>query len=137
MWHVSRHIGAIFFFNQKTAYEMRIRDWSSDVCSADLGQFLESHLSKTIDTVGDSPRPRKSPGILAHRARNTVSRPHPRGKAHRECIFAPSSVSSHDVCGRRPSKPFVTATSLASSRIWRSEQRRVGKECVRTGRYRW
>src|SRR3546814_96784 len=26
-----------FFFKQKTAYEMRIRDWSSDVCSSDLG----------------------------------------------------------------------------------------------------
>src|SRR3546814_1949626 len=26
-----------FFFNQKTAYEMRISDWSSDVCSSDLG----------------------------------------------------------------------------------------------------
>src|SRR3546814_21144406 len=26
----------IFFFNQKTAYEMRISDWSSDVCSSDL-----------------------------------------------------------------------------------------------------
>src|SRR3546814_1512531 len=25
-----------FFFNQKTAYEMRISDWSSDVCSSDL-----------------------------------------------------------------------------------------------------
>src|SRR3546814_4630813 len=33
----------IFFFKQKTAYEMRISDWSSDVCSSDLilavGQF--------------------------------------------------------------------------------------------------
>src|SRR3546814_8283887 len=30
-----------FFFKQKTAYEMRISDWSSDVCSSDLyaGQF--------------------------------------------------------------------------------------------------
>src|SRR3546814_910249 len=27
---------AAFFFNQKTAYEMRISDWSSDVCSSDL-----------------------------------------------------------------------------------------------------
>src|SRR3546814_3635661 len=27
-----------FFFKQKTAYEMRISDWSSDVCSSDLGQ---------------------------------------------------------------------------------------------------
>src|SRR3546814_3627664 len=29
---------ACFFFKQKTAYEMRISDWSSDVCSSDLGQ---------------------------------------------------------------------------------------------------
>src|SRR3546814_14877760 len=27
-----------FFFKQKTAYEMRISDWSSDVCSSDLGR---------------------------------------------------------------------------------------------------
>src|SRR3546814_2954270 len=27
----------VFFFRQKTAYEMRISDWSSDVCSSDLG----------------------------------------------------------------------------------------------------
>src|SRR3546814_10379841 len=27
----------IFVFKQKTAYEMRISDWSSDVCSSDLG----------------------------------------------------------------------------------------------------
>src|SRR3546814_3396850 len=30
-----------FFFKQKTAYEMRISDWSSDVCSSDLKTFLE------------------------------------------------------------------------------------------------
>src|SRR3546814_18077276 len=29
-----------FFFKQKTAYEMRISDWSSDVCSSDLGKVL-------------------------------------------------------------------------------------------------
>src|SRR3546814_7423542 len=29
-------INSIFFFKQKTAYEMRISDWSSDVCSSDL-----------------------------------------------------------------------------------------------------
>src|SRR3546814_6432351 len=29
-----------FFFKQKTAYEMRISDWSSDVCSSDLAVFL-------------------------------------------------------------------------------------------------
>src|SRR3546814_1290170 len=31
-------LGSFFFFKQKTAYEMRISDWSSDVCSSDLGQ---------------------------------------------------------------------------------------------------
>src|SRR3546814_10520130 len=30
--------GDFFFFKQKTAYEMRISDWSSDVCSSDLGR---------------------------------------------------------------------------------------------------
>src|SRR3546814_2666870 len=29
----------LFFFKQKTAYEMRISDWSSDVCSSDLAYF--------------------------------------------------------------------------------------------------
>src|SRR3546814_2435788 len=29
-------VGFVFFFKQKTAYEMRISDWSSDVCSSDL-----------------------------------------------------------------------------------------------------
>src|SRR3546814_1374457 len=32
-----------FFFKQKTAYEMRISDWSSDVCSSDLGIHLQVH----------------------------------------------------------------------------------------------
>src|SRR3546814_8601958 len=30
---------SVFFFTQKTAYNMRISDWSSDVCSSDLGQW--------------------------------------------------------------------------------------------------
>src|SRR3546814_3810383 len=30
-----------FFFKQKTAYEMRISDWSSDVCSSDLADALD------------------------------------------------------------------------------------------------
>src|SRR3546814_6602884 len=33
-----------FFFKQKTAYEMRISDWSSDVCSADLLAFVSTSL---------------------------------------------------------------------------------------------
>src|SRR3546814_4379866 len=35
-----------FFFKQKTAYEMRISDWSSDVCSSDLETSAWSRLSK-------------------------------------------------------------------------------------------
>src|SRR3546814_3095524 len=31
----------VFFFKQKTAYEMRISDWSSDVCSSDLFEMTE------------------------------------------------------------------------------------------------
>src|SRR3546814_9415106 len=38
-----------FFFKQKTAYEVRISDWSSDVCSSDL---VEDHQVRWID-----PRP--------------------------------------------------------------------------------
>src|SRR3546814_9911139 len=30
-----------FFFKQKAAYEMRISDWSSDVCSSDLGDTID------------------------------------------------------------------------------------------------
>src|SRR3546814_8388817 len=32
-----------FFFKQKTAYEIRMSDWSSDVCSSDLHQLLNAH----------------------------------------------------------------------------------------------
>src|SRR3546814_7375486 len=34
-----------FFFKQKTAYEMRISDWSSDVCSSDLNDALEADVA--------------------------------------------------------------------------------------------
>src|SRR3546814_6884383 len=37
----------VFFFKQKTAYEMRISDWSSDVCSSDL--LLEARQFVGID----------------------------------------------------------------------------------------
>src|SRR3546814_3434652 len=33
-----------FFFKQKTAYEMRISDWSSDVCSSDLALFADMEI---------------------------------------------------------------------------------------------
>src|SRR3546814_3920513 len=46
----------IFFFKQKTAYEMRISDWSSDVCSSDLneqtGQLLDEAIHALQKQIG-------------------------------------------------------------------------------------
>src|SRR3546814_2700953 len=39
------HLCYFFFFKQKTAYEMRISDWSSDVCSSDLSGTLMQQLA--------------------------------------------------------------------------------------------
>src|SRR3546814_1058910 len=41
----------VFFFKQKTAYEMRISDWSSDVCSSDLmlnGNMAPEEIIKSV-----------------------------------------------------------------------------------------
>src|SRR3546814_12352871 len=38
----------IFFFKQKTAYEMRISDWSSDVCSSDLQIWAPRYRQATF-----------------------------------------------------------------------------------------
>src|SRR3546814_5450735 len=38
----------IFFFKQKTAYEMRISDWSSDVCSSDLQERLPRQRRRLV-----------------------------------------------------------------------------------------
>src|SRR3546814_10723156 len=40
--------GLFFFFKQKTRYEMRISDWSSDVCSSDLLSLRESLRLQSI-----------------------------------------------------------------------------------------
>src|SRR3546814_3356993 len=48
-----------FFFKQKTAYEMRISDWSSDVCSSDLAPRR-------------TPSPRRSPTAARSRARRAL-----------------------------------------------------------------
>src|SRR3546814_1414328 len=64
----------ICFFKQKTAYEMRISDWSSDVCSSDL-QLPEARLAVLTEsefygrTIGSDARVVKK---LASRRRNVV-----------------------------------------------------------------
>src|SRR3546814_6766791 len=40
-----------FFFKQKTAYELRISDWSADVCSSDLFQVPGQHIGSSIVPV--------------------------------------------------------------------------------------
>src|SRR3546814_10917448 len=38
----------VCFFKQKTAYEMRMSDWSSDVCSSDLGYGFADSIAKLV-----------------------------------------------------------------------------------------
>src|SRR3546814_9402370 len=93
----------IFFFKQKTAYEMRISDWSSDVCSSDL------HLPVEMDG-GDSVVVGQQEG-------------------------APVATLSHLHQRRLTNQAPQPAPAML--RMDRSEERRVGKECVSTCRSRW
>src|SRR3546814_4169777 len=57
----------IVFFKHKTAYYMRISDWSSDVCSADL-RHRGIHRSRTLRIVARHGA--QHDGAVAHRARH-------------------------------------------------------------------
>src|SRR3546814_4836454 len=107
--HILEYV-SFFFFKQKTAYELRISDWSSDVCSSDLPIF---------------------PGRREHCPwpsipRFRYSEPKERSLGWRlfQCCFLwrRSSVRKH-----WHGEPMAA----------RSEERRVGKEWVSTGRFRW
>src|SRR3546814_3370526 len=123
-----------FFFKQKTAYEMRISDWSSDVCSSDLHE------------IG------KAPGRLRHDRQGhssglPVNRDHAR---ERQPDFFGMAFSSLEIANlsRCQGMAFPVGTvalaALVADRAiermideQRSEERRVGEGCVSTGRYRW
>src|SRR3546814_20582934 len=92
-----------FLFKQKTAYEMRISDWSSDVCSSDLRMRRWARASVKRIATG------LMPGVGAPWTRT-----------------APAT----SVTVRGPLR-----ISFANSP--RSEERRVGQECVRPCRTRW
>src|SRR3546814_2111699 len=99
-----------FFFKQKTAYEMRISDWSSDVCSSDL-------------------RP-SGPGAVAD------------GRRHRVPVAQPGYRGRHMAEAGEVEGGFLTdcdclAGAAEAAPARRSEERRVGKECVSTCRSRW
>src|SRR3546814_2609287 len=99
--------GVFFFFKQKTAYEMRISDWSSDVCSSDLdiGDRIAGRL-----VLDDLPvDPQREVGVAAV----DILRKPGLERGRRE-IFR---------------DPVIFGL--------RSEERRVGKERVSTCRSRW
>src|SRR3546814_7599992 len=96
-------VGYCFFFKQKTAYEMRISDWSSDVCSSDL-----------LADAALAPLPQGA-ALQGQPERRRVVRDGARGR-------------------RRRLHPL--RRGAAEPRL-RSEERRVGKECVSTCRSRW
>src|SRR3546814_5182627 len=100
-----------FFFKQKTAYEMRISDWSSDVCSSDLLAIEQ---------------------LVAFRlAAGEAEREHAADRAIEVHVDRFEQVVRVRGNLRRP------ATGGIQRRRWRSEERRVGKECVSTCRSRW
>src|SRR3546814_5041768 len=106
-----------FFFKQKTAYEMRISDWSSDVCSSDLlavvrGRHTHACLCAREDGAGYSERTSEPD---AGRWRQGYCR---RRAGPRRHLYSPNA----DGCVLQ----YI-----------RSEERRVGKECVSTCRSRW
>src|SRR3546814_3365332 len=54
-------LATFFFVKQKTAYEMRISDWSSDVCSSDLGRHCAAFRSaRRTSASRPAPSPRSS-----------------------------------------------------------------------------
>src|SRR3546814_3645382 len=63
-----------FFFKQKTAYEMRISDWSSDVCSSDLGDATGHSIPYPNKGFGDAS---KVSGFMEYglNLRNTLTLP--------------------------------------------------------------
>src|SRR3546814_18586818 len=52
---VNLYVDVFFFFKQKTAYEMRISDWSSDVCSSDLVEEAVEppYFQRRLRVLGD------------------------------------------------------------------------------------
>src|SRR3546814_21030132 len=105
----------VFFFKQKTAYEMRISDWSSDVCSSDLPGDLGGHI-----------------GLELHQDHAAAAAAADRGAEQADEILG--LFLQLDVAVADDAKDAQRADGEARKR---SEERRVGKECVSTCRSRW
>src|SRR3546814_12577091 len=122
----------IFFFKQKTAYEMRISDWSSDVCSSIAGGNcpvlpVTTGLAE-IDEAWFSVSP-----VIAN-----SSIPASEIAALTQCqVCSCFSQNARAFRFLRGCRCFAAPPSRPASRLWRSDERRVGKGCVRTCRSRW
>src|SRR3546814_15351799 len=113
---------------QKTAYEWRISDWSSDVCSSDLDAVdLAVEIVLELGDVGEVLQALLR-GVLRHRQGVLGAfqvGPH---RLHGAVLAVLGDVAFH---GRHPVAEEDVDVAV------RSEERRVGKECVSTGRSRW
>src|SRR3546814_1687492 len=63
-----------FFFKQKTAYEMRISDWSSDVCSSDLGDPVTAAALRAMHSNPAAPWSNDRLAAEANVSRPTLAR---------------------------------------------------------------
>src|SRR3546814_5415632 len=65
----------VFFFKQKTAYEMRISDWSSDVCSSDLGDRPRRRGTDRRSRAAGIHRDMTATGVLERQTGAAIGRP--------------------------------------------------------------
>src|SRR3546814_10538998 len=62
-----------FFFKQKTAYELRISDWSSDVCSSDLFVYSVNYAAAfVVMYIFHFSLATKQPAVTAHRFARSI-----------------------------------------------------------------
>src|SRR3546814_4402804 len=120
-----------FFFKQKTAYEMRISDWSSDVCSSDLLRRLVVDGAEGLRPAGF--RGLRHADLALRRARAVVldgAEVHVDERNAREHHH--HDRDEHPVLDTGGTQnAFVALVSAFRAGLQpRSEERRVGKECV-------
>src|SRR3546814_13855721 len=101
------------FFKQKTAYEMRISDWSSDVCSSDFEPLPSSQK------MCELARTRKSPDRF-----QTCLCKKTRRNARCQRAFSADQKSSHGFPPRRPAPEPPLPSSLRWKRKSASKERR-------------
>src|SRR3546814_17417348 len=125
---------SFFFFKQKTAYEMRISDWSSDVCSSDL-RSNPARTARSLDS-----RARRTPPVPSPSARGggTISAPRTGGDsgtgAGRPQKIPASARPRPPHSG--PAGKTQASTDGTTHAPARPEYDAEGKECGRKGQTR-